>query len=276
MSTDYATMNLKDLKALLKTMNVKGVSKLNKKQILTLLSQREQTETVPAAEPTPVVEEAPVAESKPTKKSTKKTSKSTKKTTKTTKKLTPAKAATEKKAEPVKMTDLPLEKKQLGELKELCKQNNVKGFSKMKKRDILALLKFFEEQKVEFVHPVHEVFSEQDDVAEPTDVLSKMSLKDLKKLAKSYKLKKYSKLNRTDVMALIQSRKLSSAEEKVQMKLKKMTMSALKKLCKELKLKGYSKLNKNAVMDLVMTKNVIPEPVVEEAPVATEEPAQQE
>jgi len=34
--TDYSTMNLKDLKKLLKSMNVTGVSKLNKKQILVL------------------------------------------------------------------------------------------------------------------------------------------------------------------------------------------------------------------------------------------------
>ena len=265
MSTDYKKMNLKDLKILVKTMNVKGVSKLNKKQILALLSQREQT--TKSVSPTPVVEEKqsePVVAKKSTKKTTKaptkKTTKTTKAPTKKTTKVAEPKTVVKKSLKPVvKVTDLPLEKKQLGELKLLCKQSNVKGFSKMKKRDIVSLLKFYEEQKIIFVHPVHSVFSEQDDVIEPTEVLSKMSLKDLKKLAKLYKLKKYSKLNRTDIMSLIQSRKLSSSVEKIQMKLKKITMTNLKKLCKELKIKGYSKLNKSAIMDLVMTKNVMPE-----------------
>lgn len=217
--TNYKTMNLKDLKAVLKKMNVKGVSKLNKKQILALLSQREKVE----------------AEKK---------------------QKTQLKQKRVKKV--IELTDLPIEKKQLPELKELCRQNNVKGFSSMKKTQIVTLLKYIQEQKVEFIHPVHELFSEQDDVAEPTYVLEKMSLKDLKKTAKFYKLKKYSKLKRVELMSLIQSRTLFTSVEKIQMKLKKMNVTALKKICRELKLKGYSKLNKLGVVELVMTKNVMP------------------
>ena len=251
MSTDYQSMNLKDLKTLLKSMKVKGVSKLNKKQILALLTQREiQKEE---AAPTPVVEEPTE-----TKKSTKKT---------TTKKTTPKKTTQKKEEKTVVLTDKPIEKKKLDELKYLCKQNNVKGFSKMKKKEIVSLLKYFEEQKQEFVHPVHQVFSEKDDVAEPLDVLSKMSLKDLKKLAKSYKLKKYSKLTKQDLMTLIQSRTLLTATEKVVLKLKKQNMKDLKLLCKELKVKGYSKLNKQSIVEKIL---VVKDTVVEEP--ATEEP----
>jgi len=257
MSTDYQSMNLKDLKTLLKSMKVKGVSKLNKKQILALLTQREMQKE----EAAPVVEE-------PVKKSTKKTTKKTK----PTKKATPVKKETPVKEEKtVVLTDKPIEKKKLDELKYLCKQNNVKGFSKMKKKEIVSLLQFFEEQKQEFVHPVHPVFSEKDDVAEPLDVLSKMSLKDLKKLAKSYKLKKYSKLTKQDLMTLIQSRTLLTATEKVVLKLKKQNMKDLKLLCKELKVKGYSKLNKQSIVEKILA---VKDTVVEEP--ATEEPATEE
>ena len=244
--TNYQTMNLKDLKTLLKTMNIKGVSKLNKKQILALLNQREKVKKT-TTEP----------------KTVKKTTTKPKTVKKTTTKPKTVKKTTTKPKKVFVITDKPLEKKQLGELKLLCRENNVKGFSKMKKKEIVSLLKFYEEQKVVFEHPVHNVFSETDDVVEPTEVLDKMTLKQLKKLAKSYKLKKYSKLNRNDIMTFIQSRTLLSSVEKIQMKLKKMNMKTLKALCKELKLKGYSKLNKSKVVELVMTKNVIPEPVEE-------------
>ena len=75
MSTNYQSMNLKDLKTLLKTMKVKGVSKLNKKQILALLTQREmqKQETAPAKESAPTKESVPkkaTPEKKTKKKST--------------------------------------------------------------------------------------------------------------------------------------------------------------------------------------------------------------
>ena len=206
--TDFSKMSLKQLKILLKSMKVKGVSKLNKKQMLSLLNQREEL-----------------------------------------KEVTP---------EPVKeVTYKPVEKMSLGELKTVCRDNKIKGFSKMKKSVIVALLKplFFTESVEEKTY-LHSVFDEQDDVLESLDFLNTMNLKTLRLLSKKYKLKKYSKLNRKDIITLVESRKLVTSDEKITKKLQKFNLKQLKTVCKTIKFRGYSKLNKKDIILSIMSMNI--------------------
>ena len=82
-----------------------------------------------------------------------------------------------------------------------------------------------------------------------------MNLKTLRTLSKKYKLKKYSKLNRKDIIALIETRKLVTADEKIMMKLKKYDLKKLKSICKTIKFRGYSKLNKKSIIEGIMSMN---------------------
>jgi len=211
--TNYNKMSLKQLKTLLKSMKVKGVSRLNKKQMISLLNQRETEQKTT---------EEPVKEST---------------------------------LEPVK-EQKPVEKMSLTELKNICRENKIKGFSKMKKNVIVALLTplFFAEPKEEKEY-VHLVFAENDDIAESRDYLNTMTLKTLRALSKKYKLKKYSKLNRKDIISLIENRTLVTADDKIRMKLKKYDLKKLKSICKTIKFKGYSKLNKKNIINGIMSMN---------------------
>ena len=247
--TNYSKMSLKQLKDLLKSMKIKGVSRLNKKQMLSLLNQRDSEEKVVTPTPTPV-------------KKTRKSRKS-KKVTKPVKEATPepVKEAT---PEPVKETTpeptevKPVEKMSLTELKNVCRENKIKGFSKMKKAVIVALLKplFFNDEEVEEKTYLHSVFDERDDVVESSDYLNTMNLKTLRLLSKKYKLKKYSKLNRKDIVALVATRTLVTANEKIALKLKKFDLKQLKTICKTIKFRGYSKLNKKSIIEGIMSMNV--------------------
>ena len=144
----------------------------------------------------------------------------------------------------------------LTELKNICRENKIKGFSKMKKNVIVALLTplFFAEPKEEKEY-VHLVFAENDDIAESRDYLNTMTLKTLRALSKKYKLKKYSKLNRKDIISLIENRTLVTADDKIRMKLKKYDLKKLKSICKTIKFKGYSKLNKKNIINGIMSMN---------------------
>ena len=82
-----------------------------------------------------------------------------------------------------------------------------------------------------------------------------MNLKTLRALSKKYKLKKYSKLNRKDIIALVENRKLVTADEKIMMKLKKYDLKKLKSICKSIKFRGYSKLNKKSIIEGIMSMN---------------------
>ena len=150
----------------------------------------------------------------------------------------------------------PVGKMSLNELKDICRKNKIKGFSKMKKSVIVALLTplFFAEE-AEPKEYVHVCFDEQDDVAESRDYLNTMNLKTLRALSKKYKLKKYSKLNRKDIIALVENRKLVTADEKIMMKLKKYDLKKLKSICKSIKFRGYSKLNKKSIIEGIMSMN---------------------
>ena len=228
--TNYSKMSLKQLKTLLKSMKVKGVSRLNKKQMLSLLNQRETEQTVaettePVKELTP--EPTPVKKSKAKKakkaKKTKVKKSKAKKTKKSTKKVEPVKEPTpepvkEPTPEPAKeptpelakeptpeptqeptqeptseptQEQKPVGKMSLTELKNICRENKIKGFSKMKKSVIVALLTplFFDEPKEEKEY-VHSVFAEHNDVAESRDYLNTMNLKTLRLLAVLLKVKK--------------------------------------------------------------------------------------
>ena len=145
----------------------------------------------------------------------------------------------------------------LTELKNICREKKIKGFSKMKKSAIVALLKplFFNDEPEEEKEYVHLVFAKHDDVAESRDYLNTMNLKTLRTLSKKYKLKKYSKLNRKDIIALIENRTLVTADEKIRMELKKYDLKKLKSICKTIKFKGYSKLNKKSIIDGIMSMN---------------------
>ena len=144
----------------------------------------------------------------------------------------------------------------LTELKNICRENKIKGFSKMKKSVIVALLTpLFFAEPVEEKEYVHSVFAEHDDVAESRDYLNTMNLKTLRALSKKYKLKKYSKLNRKDIISLIENRTLVTADEKIRMKLKKFDLKKLKGICKTIKFRGYSKLNKKSIIDGIMSMN---------------------
>ena len=274
-SQEHSKMSLKQLKTLLKSMKVKGVSRLNKKQMLSLLNQREaeQKTEEPVKELTP--EPTPVKKSKKSKKSKSKKSKPTPEpvqepTSEPTKEPTPEptkeptpeptkeptpEPTTEPTTEPVQ-EQKPVGKMSLNELKDICRKNKIKGFSKMKKSVIVALLTplFFaeEEEPKEYVHVC---FDEQDDVAESRDYLNTMNLKTLRTLSKKYKLKKYSKLNRKDIIALVENRKLVTADEKIMMKLKKYDLKKLKGICKTIKFRGYSKLNKKSIIEGIMSMN---------------------
>jgi len=265
--TNYNKMSLKQLKTLLKSMKVKGVSRLNKKQMISLLNQRETEQKTT---------EEPVKESTAVKKTKKKKSTKKLKGKKTTKKSKPVKEPTpepvkeptpepvkEPTPEPVKESTLepvkeqkPVEKMSLTELKNICRENKIKGFSKMKKNVIVALLTplFFAEPKEEKEY-VHLVFAENDDIAESRDYLNTMTLKTLRALSKKYKLKKYSKLNRKDIISLIENRTLVTADDKIRMKLKKYDLKKLKSICKTIKFKGYSKLNKKNIINGIMSMN---------------------
>jgi hypothetical protein len=126
----------------------------------------------------------------------------------------------------------------------------------MKKSVIVALLTpLFFSEPTEQKEYVHEVFNEQNDVAESTQYLNTMNLKTLRTLSKKYKLKKYSKLNRKDIIELVKTRNLVTADEKIRMKLKKFDLKKLKTICKSIKFKGYSKLNKKSIIDGIMSMN---------------------
>ena len=276
--TNYRKMSLKQLKTLLKSMKVKGVSRLNKKQMLSLLNQREAEQKIEESVKELTPEPTPMKKSKTKKSKTKKSTKKSKATPKLTEEPNPepVKESTpepvkESTPEPVKEStpelvkeltpepvkeQKPVGKMSLNELKDICRKNKIKGFSKMKKSVIVALLTplFFaeEEEPKEYVHVC---FDERDDVAESRDYLNTMNLKTLRTLSKKYKLKKYSKLNRKDIITLIETRKLVTADEKVMMKLKKKDLKKLKSICKTIKFKGYSKLNKKSMIDGIMSMN---------------------
>ena len=268
-STDFSKMSLKQLKDLLKSMKVKGVSRLNKKQMLSLLNQRE-TEKVATPVATPVAKPVkktrkskkvvvePVKEStpEPVKESTPEPVKES--TPEPVKESTPE-PVKESTPEPVK-EGKSVEKMSLTELKNICRENQIKGFSKMKKKVIVALLTplFFtnDADVVEEKTYLHSVFDEQDDVVESLDYLNTMNLKTLRLLSKKYKLKKYSKLNRQDLVTLVANRTLVTSNEKIALKLKKYDLKALKTVCKTIKFKGYSKLNKKSIIDGIMSMNV--------------------
>ena len=293
-STDFSKMSLKQLKDLLKSMKVKGVSRLNKKQMLSLLNQRE-TEKVATPVATPVAKPVkktrkskkvvvePVKEStpEPVKESTpepvkESTPEPVKESTPEPVKESTPEPVKESTPEPVKESSTPepvkestpepvkegksVEKMSLTELKNICRENQIKGFSKMKKKVIVALLTplFFtnDADVVEEKTYLHSVFDEQDDVVESLDYLNTMNLKTLRLLSKKYKLKKYSKLNRQDLVTLVANRTLVTSNEKIALKLKKYDLKALKTVCKTIKFKGYSKLNKKSIIDGIMSMNV--------------------
>jgi hypothetical protein len=284
-TNDFSKMSLKQLKDLLKSMKIKGVSRLNKKQMLSLLNQRVTEQKVVTPEP---VKEATPEPAKKSKKKRKRKSKKVKVVTpepvkeatpepvkeatpEPTKEATPepvkeatpepTKEATpeptkEATPEPTKEAK-PVEKMSLTELKNICRENKIKGFSKMKKAVIVALLKplFFNDEPVEEKTYLHSVFDERDDVVESLDYLNTMNLKTLRLLSKKYKLKKYSKLNRKDIIALVENRTLVTANEKIALKLKKFDLKQLKTICKTIKFRGYSKLNKKSIIEGIMSMN---------------------
>ena len=99
---------------------------------------------------------------------------------------------------------MQLQKKTVVELKKLCKANGKKGYSKLKKKQLISLLSFADEKSVT-----------KKKQCEEKDCLEKKSIVELKKLCKANGKKGYSKLKKTELIHLLTHEQVASKDSRL-------------------------------------------------------------
>lgn len=156
-----------------------------------------------------------------------------------------------------------IESLKLPQLKEMAKQYKIKGYTKMKKQELVnELLALQSAGGIQNIPNVPGIVEQQNETRD----YSMLTVAELKKIAKDRKIKGYTTMKKqqlVDVLKNIQVSEPVPTDVSTKSTLSSLTLAELKQLAKDANIKGYYKLNKKELVEKLQQEQAVPSETTE-------------